>query len=91
MRRGWCFGVGGGGWGRLNYFDDPIIMSSYDPYAPTPDAADGGETIQCGGDGSGGGRTCFWEWMVIEVSLDGGMNWEPWWSGWGQVCYYNDM
>lgn len=82
-------GCGGGGGGY--YFDDPIIMESYDPYAPAPDSED--VTIECGGgggSGGSGGRTCLSEWMVIEVSYDGGRNWEPWWSGWGLICYENE-
>jgi hypothetical protein len=78
-------GCGGGGGG----YDDPVYITSYDPYAPAP--ADTGEaTIECGGGGGGGGRTCYWEWMDIEISRDGGGSWEPWWSGWGQVCYENE-
>lgn len=70
---------------------DPIYMTSYDPYAQ---AVNGNElTAGCTGDGggaggsnSGGGMTCYWDHMVIEISYDGGSTWSTYWEGWGQVC-----
>jgi hypothetical protein len=77
---GGCEGGGGG-------FDDPIYITSYDPYASDPDHD---VVVQdCGGGaggGGGGGLTCGWEWMEIEISYDGGQTWHHFWSGWGQVC-----
>lgn len=76
-------GCGGGGTET-----DPIYMTSYDPYAPDQEAV----TVQdCGGgggggSGGGGGLTCWWEWMEIEISYNGGKTWETYWSGWGRVC-----
>jgi hypothetical protein len=78
---------GGGG-----HFRDPIYMESYDPYVDVPevdaatlqDCAGGGDGDD--GDGGGGGMSCEWEWMEIEISYDGGLTWQPYWSGWGQVC-----
>jgi hypothetical protein len=45
-----------------------------------------------GGDGSQSGSTttstatCHTEWIVIEVSLDGGSSWSTSWEGWATVC-----
>jgi hypothetical protein len=77
---------GGGG--------DPIYMTSYDPYAPDENAVDASVQSYCGGDGGGGGGgggtgggvSCRWEWMEIEISYNGGLTWETYWSGWGQTC-----
>ena len=78
-----CGGDGGGDWGGT----DPIYITSYDPYAPEQE---GDVSVQdCGGGGGGGGGgtlVCWWEWMEIEISYDGGKTWHPFWSGWGQVC-----
>lgn len=76
-------GCGGGGGGT-----DPIYMNSYDPYAPEQ-AEDTASVQDCGGSGGGGGGgelECWWEWMEIEISYDGGVTWQPFWSGLGQVC-----
>jgi hypothetical protein len=71
---------------------DPVYITSYDPYAPVSDEHPGEVSLQgCdgstgGNSGSGGGRSCWWEWMTVEVSYNGGLTWETLWSGWGQVC-----
>lgn len=79
-------GGDGGDWGGT----DPIYATSYDPYAPEQ-AGDDVLVHDCGGGGAGGGSAggtleCWWEWMEIEISYDGGKTWHPFWSGWGQVC-----
>lgn len=82
-------GCGGGG--------EPIYMESFDPYSPGVSEAEissGAPSAECGGGGGGGGDgggggggiSCYWEWMEIEISRDGGQTWEHFWSGWGQVC-----
>lgn len=44
-----------------------------------------------GGGGLGGGSvSCHWEYMLIEISYDGGRTWHVWWEGWGQVCEQNE-
>lgn len=73
----------GGHWG-----DDPVYMTGYDPYAPAPD--EGSVEIACGGGGGGDGYTCYWEWMEIEISYDGGATWQLFWADWGQVCYLHE-
>jgi hypothetical protein len=79
---GGCDGEGG-------EWTDPIYTTSYDPYLA--DQAIEDLTVQdCDGGGGGnpGGETltCWWEWMEIEISYDGGKTWHPFWSGLGQVC-----
>ncbi|HEX6367794.1 MAG TPA: hypothetical protein VF006_02600 [Longimicrobium sp.] len=50
---------------------------------------------ECPGGGAGGNQggagniTCHWEYMIIEISFDGGKTWYVWWEGWGQVCEEN--
>lgn len=80
----------GGGDGSCEREEDPIYMTSYDPYAPAPEGD--AVTAECGGGGSGdgGGYTCSWEWMEIEISYDGGQTWQTYWSGYGQVCYESE-
>ena len=34
--------------------------------------------------------TCWQEYMVIEISYDGGITWQEFWSGWGTVCEQNE-
>jgi hypothetical protein len=29
---------------------------------------------------------CWEEYVVIEISYDGGLTWQTYWSGWGTVC-----
>jgi hypothetical protein len=44
-----------------------------------------------GGGGSGAGSmSCRWEYMIIEISYDGGKTWHVWWEGWGQTCEQNE-
>lgn len=38
------------------------------------------------GDGGDGGKTCTTEWIVVEISYDEGLTWEPYWQGYAQVC-----
>jgi hypothetical protein len=52
------------------------------PAPPLPGSAGGGS-----GGGGGGGLTCETDYLVIEVSYDGGLTWETWWEGAGQVCW----
>lgn len=72
-------GCGGGEW---------YYMESYDPYAPEENAA----TASCGGGGGGGGSdsggnySCYWDYITLEISYDGGQTWEHFWSGWAKVC-----
>lgn len=78
-------GCGGDGGGTT----DPIYLTSYDPYAA--DQPDDLSVQGCGGGGDEGGTggerlTCWWEWVDVEISYDGGKTWYPYWSGWGQVC-----
>lgn len=85
-------GCGGGGGEE----DEWYAMESYDPYdphGPVP-APDGDLRLSCGGGGNGDGGmgfnpddfTCSWEYLTIEVTRDGGVTWEHYWSGWAQVC-----
>lgn len=78
-------GGDGGDWGG----NDPIYVTSYDPYVAEQVGA--GSVQDCGGGEDGGGAdgstlTCWWEWLEIEISYDGGKTWHPFWSGWGRVC-----
>jgi hypothetical protein len=65
----------------------------YDPYDPDGDdcgdRGDGGGTGG-GGDGGGGdgggGFTCHTEYVVIEISYDGGNTWHVYWEGEATVC-----
>jgi hypothetical protein len=57
---------------------------NYDPFNPTaPDCPGGGGG---GGDGDGGGVDCRSEYIVVEVSFDGGNTWILWWQGTALVC-----
>jgi hypothetical protein len=52
-------------------------------------ACDGGGDDSPGGgddDGGGGDLECWEEYIIIEVSVDGGDTWHTWWEGWGTVC-----
>lgn len=61
-------------------------MESYDPYSPTPD--EDAVVPSCGGGtgGTGGNYTCWWDYITLEISYDGGETWQYFWSGWAQVC-----
>lgn len=68
---------------------DPLYLSDYDPYASGGDVT----SPACDGTGGAGGGTidpdrvtCHWEWMQVEISYDGGVTWETYWSGWANVC-----
>jgi hypothetical protein len=83
----WQVGDDGWGDGCGDGDRDDFSILSYDPYSPTPD--EGAATTDCGGDGGGsegGGDSCNWEYIVIEISNDGGQTWEHYWSGWAEVC-----
>lgn len=68
-----------------------------DPYSDSESPINGGPTCSGGATGDGGdtgqpppappdGTTCTKEYLVIEVSNDGGQTWETWWQGEGFVC-----
>lgn len=63
----------------------------YDPYDPDQVVA---SDCESGGDGGAGGLpgglNCWAEYMVIEISYDGGKTWHVWWEGWGTVCEQNE-
>lgn len=69
-----------------------IIREPYDPYSPTgpndpgddceSPANPGGE----GGGGGGGGMSCHTEYVIVEISNDGGATWEVYWEGYATVC-----
>ncbi|HEX6374076.1 MAG TPA: hypothetical protein VF006_34430 [Longimicrobium sp.] len=75
-------GCGGGG-------GDWYYMESYDPYSPTPDE-DAAVTTSCGGGGGDGfdpaNYSCYWDYITLEISYDGGKTWQEFWSGWAQIC-----
>jgi hypothetical protein len=77
-------------WGG-EYITD-IGDPQYDPYDPdqvstADDCSSGsGDT----GSGENGGWNCWYEYMVIEISYDGGKTWHLWWEGWGRVCEENE-
>ena len=56
----------------------------YDPETCTPPT--GGPGAGGGGGGGGGGHTCQQEYVIIEISYDGGNTWSVWWEGWAQMC-----
>ncbi len=53
-------------------------------YGPGSPASSGGGSS--GGGSTGGGTTCNHEYVLIEVSYDGGQTWSVWWEGWATVC-----
>lgn len=55
-----------------------------DTYITACEGGAGGES------GSAGNVACHWEYMIIEISYDGGKTWHVWWEGWGQVCEENE-
>ena len=68
-----------------------IGSEAYDPYDPEPSApADCGGGAGEEGSGANEGLTCWQEYMVIEISYDGGVTWQEFWSGWGTVCEPNE-
>jgi hypothetical protein len=77
--------------------DEPIYITSYDPYSPYGPEGENETATDCeddglggGGDGDGGEEiSCHWEWVVVEASTDGGATWFEWWSGWATVCEYD--
>jgi hypothetical protein len=76
-----CGAGGDGGW---------YYMESYDPYSP---AAEEGTAVSssCGSGSSSGGfnpgsYSCYWDYITLEISYDGGQTWQPYWSGWAQIC-----
>jgi hypothetical protein len=85
---------GSGGDGCGGWKDEPIYMTSYDPYAPHGE--EDGIAADCDADGSTGGSsggfstTCRWDHVTLEVSYDGGATWQTYWSGWAQVCDTNE-
>jgi hypothetical protein len=66
--------------------DSYIYDPGYDP------SEDGGEV--CGGSGeddggsgdSGSSANCHTEYLIVEVSYDGGRTWSTYWEGYGTVC-----
>jgi uncharacterized membrane protein YgcG len=38
------------------------------------------------GGGSGGGGGCLTEYIILEISYDGGNTWSVWWEGYASVC-----
>jgi hypothetical protein len=66
--------------------EDAYYMESYDPYSPVPD--EDAVIPSCGGStgGAGGNYTCWWDYVTLEISYDGGQTWHFFWSGWAQVC-----
>lgn len=67
-----------------------IGSAAYDPYDPEQTLASdcSGESAGASG-GENEGMTCWQEYMVIEISYDGGITWQEFWSGWGTVCEQN--
>ncbi len=69
--------------------EDPTELI-YDPY--DSDSGDcgsgggGGGGGGSGGGGGGGGLSCHTEFIVIEISYDGGLTWWTWWQGDATVC-----
>jgi hypothetical protein len=76
---GWGDGCGDGG-------SDGYSLDTYDPYSATPDCGGDGDGGGSEGGGDGGGDSCSWEFIVIEISNDGGRTWQQYWSGWAEVC-----
>ncbi|HET6765482.1 MAG TPA: hypothetical protein VFH27_17470 [Longimicrobiaceae bacterium] len=73
------------------HYDQSIDNASYDPYAPDAQEFDCGSIGGGGGLGSGGntdgeGAGCTAEYIVIEISHDGGATWSVWWEGTAEVC-----
>lgn len=78
---------------------DDTYSGEYDPYSDSGESPVNGGP-QCGGGGNSGdgsdpgqpppppegGSSCSKEYLVIEVSNDGGITWEVWWQGEGYVC-----
>lgn len=82
-----CAGPGTRPTGEL---DDSFEDSSYDPYA---NYSSGDTTCSAVSPVSGGatwegpgGSICSYQWIIIEVSHDGGRTWQEYWSGWAPVC-----
>lgn len=62
--------------------DDSVEFVDYDPYDP-----DGDEDSSCGpGGGSGSDVDCRSEYVVVEISYDGGFTWSTLWEGFVTVC-----
>lgn len=85
----WRAGDDDDGWGCGDGGGDRYCMESYDPYAPEPD--EGAVTANCGGGGGGAGfdpgsYSCYWDYITLEISYDGGQTWQHFWSGWAQIC-----
>lgn len=72
---------GGGGGGSS--CDTQII---YDPSQPCTGGGGGGGGSGSGGTGGSGGSSCTSEYVIIEVSNDGGATWTTWWEGYANVC-----
>jgi hypothetical protein len=63
----------------------PVTLVADDPY--DPDYSPYSSSGNCNGSsGTGGSLVCHQEWIVIEMSIDGGITWEPYWSGYATVC-----
>lgn len=81
-RVGDATGDGCGGGAGDGYYTD-----SYDPYAPTPGEDE--VATSCGGGDEGSNSddyACYWDYVTIEISYDGGETWQEYWSGWAQIC-----
>jgi hypothetical protein len=77
---------------------DETSSPDYDPYNDSEEAPVNGGPQCGGGDATGdssdpgqpppapAGTSCSQEYLVIEVSNDGGLTWEVWWQGEGYVC-----
>jgi hypothetical protein len=67
-----------------------IDSEEYNPYDPDQQILVDCEDGDFGGNpGSVGNMTCWQEHMVIEISYDGGVSWNEFWSGWATVCESN--
>jgi hypothetical protein len=63
--------------------NDPL----YDPYSPEPSPCPSYQGPSGGGSPGGGpSLSCHEEYIVIELSDDGGMTWYVYWEGYAEVC-----
>lgn len=68
-----------------------IASEAYDPFDPDQALpADCGGGSEEGASGTGDGMNCWQEYIVIEISYDGGLTWQEFWAGWGTVCEQNE-
>lgn len=80
--------------------DDEIYTGAYDPYfvgtptdTPVNGPCDDGGGPGGGGGGSGGGGAggqlvCHFETVQLEISYDGGVTWDIYWTGLVNVCAF---